>query len=268
MATENSCSVFERQQLESEVLKCLPNLKGFAMSLAQKKSQADDLIQQTVLQALAKLDSFEPGSNMLAWLFTILRNYHYSLMRKAGRETAWDPEFENTMRFSTGLSETGAEAAHDFNRLLLYVACLPADQSDALIAVGYLGMSYEEAAGRLDCAVGTIKSRVSRARDSLNSMLEDTIIKKVDLEKLKEATKSVPKGHPYWPIAKAYEELYAASKGVSSKPNRHISKKANGSEHKRKPTNDQLWEDLVASGALDDEHESLVELMQSTWEDT
>ncbi|MDP2649058.1 MAG: sigma-70 family RNA polymerase sigma factor [bacterium] len=241
------------------MLACLPKLKAFAISLSHDEDQAEDLVQQTLLQSLAKIDSFELGSNMSAWLFTILRNAFISDYRKYRREVEWNPEFEDALFFSTRAGEAEAEATYDLHQLLLYLACLPAEQSDALVAISYLGMSYEEAAERLDCAVGTIKSRVSRARSALLALLDESAIKQVDLSKLKTATRGVPQSHKYYPIVKAYEELYAACEEVSDR--------SNGSPESAKEAaapseKERLWQELVASGALDDDHESLDSLMQ------
>jgi|SRR3989344_3207364 len=238
-----------RQKKTALMLKCLPSLKSFAISLTGNEVRAEDLVQQAVLQALTNLDSFQSGTNMSAWMFTILRNHWRSSWRKRKREQEWNPEFENSLSLSTGMGEGEAEAKHDFRRLLLYLACLPVDQGDALIAVGYLGMSYEETAERLNCAIGTVKSRVNRARTELASLIEGSRVERVDLAKLKTATRGVPKSHPYYPIAKAYEELYAASEGTTHGPGQ------NGSGHTDIPVpseSEKAWQELVASGALDD----------------
>ncbi len=259
MATKgNGCSDPERQKIIDLMLENVPSLRAFAISLSHNVSRADDLVQQTLLQALTNLESFVPGTNMAAWLFTILRNRFRSDYRKK-RESEWNPEFENSMAFSTGMGE-GAETACDFQRMLLCLACLPPDQADALIAVGYMGISYEESAERLGCEVGTIKSRVNRARVELASLIEGGVLVHVDLSKLKTATRGVPHDHAYYPIAKAYEELYAESKGIS--------KSSNGKEHTSESSeSEKRWEELVASGALDDNSENLEALLQGSPQD-
>lgn len=236
------------------MLECLPSLKAFAISFTRNEVRAEDLVQQAVLQALTNLDSFQSGTNMQAWMFTILRNHFRDTWRKLRREQEWDDGFENVLHLSTGLGEGEAEATHDFRRLLLYLACLQVDQADALLAVGYLGMSYEGAAEALDCAVGTVKSRVNRARSELAALIEDSRVERVDLAKLKTATRGVPQSHPYYPIAKAYEELYAASEGTTHGPS------GNGTRHADAPApseSEKAWQELVASGALDHDSDNL-----------
>lgn len=247
MATDgNSRSDSGRQISKTEVLACLPSLRAFAISLSGNVDRADDLVQQTMLNALANLNLFTPGTNLSAWLFSILRNHFRSDWRKRKREVEWDPQFEDALFFSTG-SENGGEAASDLNRILMYMACLPVKQSDALIAIGYLGMSYEEAAERLQCAVGTIKSRVNRARTELLRHLRESALEEVDLSAQKTATRGVPRTHPYYPIAQAYELLYANYDDVGG---------SSGTGEERAPTakdeQERLWEQLVASGALDE----------------
>ena len=150
-----------------EMLAVLPSLRAFAMSLCGKQDRADDLVQDTVMKAWAKQESFEIGTNMRAWLFTILRNEFYSQMRKAGREIQ-DSEGTFTNNVATQPAQHGMMDMQDFRNAL---AELPDNQREAIILVGASGMSYEEAAEVCDCAVGTIKSRVNRARARLQELL-------------------------------------------------------------------------------------------------
>jgi len=151
-----------------EMLSILPNLRAFAYSLIGRPDKADDLVQDTIMKAWAKQDSFEPGSNMKAWLFTILRNEFYSQMRKRGREIQ-DSEGTFTEGMSVPPAQYGALDMQDFKKAL---AKLPDDQREAIILVGASGLSYEEAAEICECAIGTIKSRVSRARTNLKELLQ------------------------------------------------------------------------------------------------
>jgi len=146
-----------------ELLSALPSLRAFAMSLIGDASSADDLVQDTILKAWAKQDSFEAGTNMKAWLFTILRNAFYSQMRKAGREVE-DRDGILTERLAVHPEQYGSLDLQDFRKAL---DKLPDDQREAIILVGASGFSYEEASNICGCAIGTIKSRVSRARNSL-----------------------------------------------------------------------------------------------------
>ncbi|MET0437662.1 MAG: RNA polymerase sigma factor [Devosia sp.] len=158
----------ETPSFKREMLSTLPSLRAFAVSLTGKHDKADDLVQDTVMKAWAKQSSFEMGTNIKAWLFTILRNEFYSQMRKRGREVQ-DSDGAFTERLSVHPSQYGAMDLEDFKKAL---SELPDDQREAIILIGASGFSYEEAADICDCAVGTMKSRVSRARSRLQEMLK------------------------------------------------------------------------------------------------
>lgn len=161
----------ERNQPPSfkrELLATLPSLRAFAFSLSGRHDKADDLVQDTIMKAWAKQDSFELGTNIKAWLFTILRNEFYSQMRKRGREIQ-DSEGIFTERMAVHPAQFGHLDLADFKKAL---GVLPDDQREAIILIGASGFSYEEAAEICQCAVGTMKSRVSRARTRLQALLE------------------------------------------------------------------------------------------------
>jgi len=151
-----------------ELLSVMPNLRAFAMSLSGKHDKADDLVQNTIMKAWANQSSFQPGTNMKAWLFTILRNEFYSQMRKRGREIQ-DSDGVMTENMAVHPAQYGSLDLQDF---ALALAKLPDDQREAIILVGASGFSYEEAAEISECAVGTIKSRVNRARLKLQELLD------------------------------------------------------------------------------------------------
>lgn len=151
----------------SDLLAAIPSLRAFAVSLAQNADKADDLVQETLVKAWDKQKSFQPGTNLKAWLFTILRNEFYSQMRKRGREVQ-DSDGTMTGRLAVHPSQDGALDLQDFRRALKQ---LPEDQREAIILIGASGFSYEEAAEICGCAVGTIKSRVSRGRTRLLELL-------------------------------------------------------------------------------------------------
>ena len=153
--------------LRRDLLASIPNLRAFAVSLAGSSERADDLVQETLMKAWAKFDTFQEGTNLRAWLFTILRNEFYSQVRKRGREVE-DAEGAYAARLASQPAQNGHMDLRDFREALIQ---LPADQREALILVGASGFSYEEAAEICDCAVGTIKSRVSRARTRLAEIL-------------------------------------------------------------------------------------------------
>jgi RNA polymerase sigma-70 factor, ECF subfamily len=149
------------------VLAAVPSLRAFAISLSGNVDRADDLVQETLLRALANIDSFQPGTNMSAWLFTILRNLFRSEYRKRRREVEdGDGSYAETLK-----SQPEQSSRVEFEEFRTALAKLPPDQREALILVGASGFSYEEAAEICGCAVGTIKSRVARGRVALEQLL-------------------------------------------------------------------------------------------------
>ena len=153
--------------LRDDILASVPSLRAFAISLSGNGDRADDLVQETLLRALANINSFQPGSNLPAWLFTILRNLFRSDYRKRRREVEdADGSYAKTLKRSR------AQNAHlEFEEFRAALDKLPQDQREALILVGASGFSYEDAAAICGCAVGTIKSRVNRARSKLSALL-------------------------------------------------------------------------------------------------
>ena len=153
--------------LRDDILSSVPSLRAFAISLCGNADRADDLVQETLLRALANIDSFQPGSNLPAWLFTILRNLFRSDYRKRRREVEdADGSYAKTLKTQP------AQSAHlEFEEFRAALDKLPQDQREALILVGASGFSYEDAAAICGCAVGTIKSRVNRARTRLANLL-------------------------------------------------------------------------------------------------
>jgi len=149
------------------MLGAVPSLRAFAISLSGNVDRADDLVQETLLRAVANIDSFQPGTNMSAWLFTILRNLFRSEYRKRRREVE-DADGSYAESLKSHPEQEGRVEMQEFRTAL---AKLPADQREALVLVGAAGFSYEEAAAICECAVGTIKSRVNRARTRLADLL-------------------------------------------------------------------------------------------------
>ena len=150
-----------------DLVKTIPSLRAFAISLAQNNDRADDLVQETLVKAWDKQSSFQLGTNLKAWLFTILRNEFYSQMRKRGREVQ-DSDGLLTASVAIHPGQQGSVDLKDFRKAL---ETLPEDQREAIVLIGASGFSYEEAAEICGCAVGTIKSRVSRARTRLQDIL-------------------------------------------------------------------------------------------------
>lgn len=153
--------------LRDSVLAAIPSLRAFAISLCGNVDRADDLVQETMLRALANINSFQPGTNMSAWLFTILRNLFRSEYRKRRREVE-----DTDGSYAEGLKSQPEQSSRvEFEEFRTALSKLPPDQREALILVGASGFSYEEAAEICQCAVGTIKSRVNRARNRLAELL-------------------------------------------------------------------------------------------------
>ena len=149
------------------MLAAVPSLRAFAISLCGNVDRADDLVQEALLRALANLSSFQPGTNMSAWLFTILRNLFRSEYRKRRREVE-DVDGSYADQLTSLPEQTGRLELDEFREAL---NLLPPEQRESLILVGATGFSYEEAAQICGCAVGTIKSRVNRARRQLAEIL-------------------------------------------------------------------------------------------------
>ena len=153
----------------TELVALIPHLRAFARSLCKDPTAADDLAQEALAKAWKARDSFEPGTSLKAWTFMILRNQFYSEKRRSWRTAPLDTEVaENTL-----LAADNPTAPMELLELRAALNKLPADQRDALILVGAGGMAYEEAAQVCQVAVGTIKSRVSRARKALEVMLNE-----------------------------------------------------------------------------------------------
>jgi RNA polymerase sigma-70 factor (ECF subfamily) len=148
------------------MITAIPRLRGFALSLCRNREQAEDLLQGALLLACANIGSFAAGTSMQAWLFTILRHHFYSECRRQRRFS----------RAVESLAETGAGnpqsvAGVEYYEVRAALAKLDAKASQALMLVGASGLSYHEAASVCGCPVGTMKSRVSRARKELAGML-------------------------------------------------------------------------------------------------
>jgi len=150
------------------LLVVVPALRAYAISMVRSMDRADDLVQETLLKAWTNRHRYEEGTNLRGWLFTILRNTLFSQYRKRKSEVE-DPDGKWEATLSTPASQDGHMDLDDFKVAL---AELPSEQRDALILVGGSGFTYEEAAEICGCAVGTIKSRVNRARGRLEESLD------------------------------------------------------------------------------------------------
>jgi RNA polymerase sigma-70 factor (ECF subfamily) len=147
----------------SELVSLLPALRAFARTFHRHPSDADDLVQQTLTKAITHADKFQPGTNMKSWLFTIMRNECYSAARSTKRRLALAPLPVEATVTGTHSQEWTVRASE----MAKAIDALPAAQREAIVLVGMLGFSYDEAADICDCAIGTIKSRLNRARGHL-----------------------------------------------------------------------------------------------------
>jgi RNA polymerase sigma-70 factor, ECF subfamily len=154
-------------QFKTALLAEIPTLRAFALSLTGSSDRADDLVQDSLVKAWGAAASFTEGTSLRAWLFTIARNTFYSNHRKSRREVQ-DVDGAAASRLVSSPAQIGHLDLADFRQAL---AAVPDDQREALILVGASGFSYEEAAEICGCAVGTIKSRVNRARQKLMEIL-------------------------------------------------------------------------------------------------
>jgi RNA polymerase sigma-70 factor (ECF subfamily) len=149
------------------MLSTIPDLRAFALSLCGSRDQGDDLVQETLLRAWAHLADFQEGTNMAAWLFTILRNHFVNECRRR-RRWVEDVDGQFADRVTTVPGQDGWEISTDLRDALMR---LPVHQRDAVILVGAAGMSLEEAASICACEIGTIKSRVHRGRARLAELM-------------------------------------------------------------------------------------------------
>jgi RNA polymerase sigma-70 factor (ECF subfamily) len=156
------------EAFRKELVALIPHLRAFARTLCGDPTGADDLAQDAMMKAWDARQSFEMGTNMKAWTFMILRNQFYSEKRRSWRQSQLDQDVaERTL-----VAVDDPEAPVALDELRQGLGMLPPEQREALILVGAGGFAYEEAAAICECAVGTVKSRVSRARRALQEILE------------------------------------------------------------------------------------------------
>jgi len=151
-----------------QVVAMIPALRAFAWSISRNGSDADDLVQDTLIKAWTHRDKFEAGTNLRAWLFTILRNTYYTAVVRSRREIRDEDDQHARSLTSAPTQEWGLT----MRALQTALNQLPVEHREALILVGAAGLSYEEAAEICGCALGTIKSRVNRARNRLLKLME------------------------------------------------------------------------------------------------
>jgi RNA polymerase sigma-70 factor (ECF subfamily) len=153
--------------VQQQMLALAPNLRAFALSICGSADKADDLVQETMLRAITRIDSFQPGTNLGAWLTTILRNCFLSELRKRRYEVEdADGAYAHALR-----AAPEQESALEFKELRAALREIPFNQREALLLVGAAGLSYEDTATICQATTGTIKSRINRARSRLAALL-------------------------------------------------------------------------------------------------
>ncbi len=168
-AAQGTRNESDKSAFKRELTQVIPHLRAFARGLCGRPDMADDLVQETLLKAWAAQERFEPGTSMRAWTFVILRNAYLTDMRRNRFRGEYDETVAERILTAPAAQEEPMHLS-DMHRALL---TLPPERREALLLVGAGGFSYEEAAEICGCAVGTIKSRVGRARAALAAMIED-----------------------------------------------------------------------------------------------
>ena len=158
--------------IRRQIVELLPGLRAFARFLVRDRAGADDIVQDSIVRALGAIDQFQPGTNLKAWLFTILRNQFYEQSRRRRRETnALQARFNETEA-----TNPQQHAQSDITDLQQLIWRLPPTQREALILVGAQEMSHEEAAAICGVPVGTMKARLSRARSGLAALMSGVAV--------------------------------------------------------------------------------------------
>ena len=168
MAVDAPVIPFDEEAFKAELTSLIPHLRAFARSLCGNAALADDVAQDAMLKAWNARERYKTGTNMKAWTFTILRNQFYSIKRRSWRSSSLDQEVAE----QTIVANDDVEKSMELNTVRKALNRLSDDQREAIILVGASGLSYEEAGEICGVAVGTIKSRVSRARTTLLSIME------------------------------------------------------------------------------------------------
>jgi len=158
-------SLWERRAFEKQLLGIIPDLRAFARFLAGNPTEADDLVQDTVVRALNAYEHFDLNTNIKAWTFTILRNIRINSYRKRRFE-----ELDESALLSMSVKASQDDTL-ELKEVLKALETLPAPQREVITLVRAGGLSYEEAAEIMECKLGTVKSRVNRADAALRAVL-------------------------------------------------------------------------------------------------
>lgn len=151
-----------------EIVALIPSLRAFARGLCRDRELADDLVQDAMMRAWASKHTYKPGTNCRAWMFTILRNRFYSIVRKKDIKTVFEPEAAERILTQEPTQEDSIHL-NDVNEAM---AKLPEHQREVLLLIVGAGLSYEEAAEVAGCNIGTVKSRLNRGRAAIKELIE------------------------------------------------------------------------------------------------
>lgn len=162
-----------------QLVEIIPALRAFARGLCGNRDMADDMAQDAMARAWAARTSYTPGTNFRAWIFMILRNHFYTTLRKNSRMVSWDPEVAERVLVA-GPTQHDRINVSDVSKALQK---LPAEQREVLMLIGANGVSYEEAAEIMGCAIGTIKSRLARGRAALSALIDGPDIDRDDAKR-------------------------------------------------------------------------------------
>jgi RNA polymerase sigma-70 factor (ECF subfamily) len=147
----------------------IPRLRRYARALTRSVDRADDLVQETLLRAVAKAHLWQPGTDIRAWLFTIMHNQYVNMVRRAIRE---DATVDIEQMSSSLVATTDPTASRQLREVERALGRLPGEQREAILLVGLEGLSYESAAQILGVPIGTVRSRLSRGRDALRRLMD------------------------------------------------------------------------------------------------
>jgi RNA polymerase sigma factor (sigma-70 family) len=175
MSCDNSIREDQRRRDTEDVVALIPALRAFARTFCKDTSDADDLVQETLMKAIAKIDSYEHGTRLKSWLFTIMRNTFYNRVIVARREAPGAADCVSSQPV-VGPTQEWAVRSRELTDI---IGRLPDQQKEVVILVGLLGTSYKDAAEMCSCNIGTIKSRLNRSRLSLIADLEETSVESV-----------------------------------------------------------------------------------------
>jgi RNA polymerase sigma-70 factor, ECF subfamily len=157
-------------EFKAQLVAIIPGLRAFARGLCGNRDLADDMAQDAMMRAWAARASYAAGTNFRAWMFMILRNNFYTTLRKNSRMVSWDPEVAERVLVTGATQHAGLDVAD----VAAALQKLPTEQREVLMLIGANGMSYEEAATVMGCAIGTIKSRLARGRVALSALIDGT----------------------------------------------------------------------------------------------